>query len=364
LTEELRLAEVREGGTRLIVPAEHESNGPASADMPVFYNPQMEFNRDMSVVVLGTLLREGQSFLDGLAASGARGIRVAKEAGVALKLHLNDGNPLSVDLMGKNLALNGIADAQVTGENLRTLLLTARFDCVDIDPFGTPAPFFPMAVGAVRNNGILCVTATDTGTISGIFRSACLRKYGARGRRFPFHHEFGVRNLIGFIAREAARQDVGIRPLIAYYADHYMRAYVRIERGASKADKSLGQMGYCVFDEGTLERRYAKDEEVAFGPIWIGQTCDRELLGSLIIRPHLKSADRIAELISMLKEEGEVNRPHFTVDELSRSYGIDNPKIEALIERLKEHGASGRTHYGPKTFFTEATVEEIVRAMK
>ena len=365
MTEELKLALIREGETQLFVPADHESDGPSSADMPVFYNPKMEFSRDMSVVVLGALLREGGSFLDGLAASGARGIRVSREAGLGLRLHLNDGNPLAIEVVEKNLALNGITDAEVTRQDLRTLLLSARFDCVDIDPFGTPAPFFPMAAGAVRNNGILCVTATDTGAISGIFPSACLRKYGCRSWRTPFHHELGVRNLIGFIAREAARQELGIQPMISYYADHYVRAFVKVERGARRADEALGRLGYCIFDPKTLEREFvAQDEKGAMGPVWIGQTCDPALLDAAKIRPHLRTADRIAELIALLKGEASVNRPHFTLDEISRTYKMDNPKIELLLERLGRSWKAGRTHFGPKTFYTDAGVSEIIDAMK
>ena len=359
----MRLATVREGVTQLFVPEDHESNGPASADMPVFYNPKMEFNRDMSVVVLGSLLKDGDSFLDGLSASGARGIRVKVESGVKIDLHLNDGNPMAVELAGRNAALNGIA-AERTRQDLRTLLLTTRYNCVDVDPFGTPAPFFPMAVGAVRNNGILCVTATDTGTISGIFESACLRRYGCSGRRTPFHHEIGVRNLIGFIAREAAKDDVGAQPLISYYADHYVRTFLRLSRGAGKADQSISNLGYCAYDGKTLERSYQRErEEGAIGPIWIGPTCDAESLSAMKIRPHLKFADRIAGLMSLLKEEAEVNRPHFTMDELSRMSKADNPRMDVMLERLRAVGKASRTHYGPKTFRSDASVKDILASM-
>jgi tRNA (guanine26-N2/guanine27-N2)-dimethyltransferase len=365
LTDELRLVEIREGRTQLLVPAEHESNGPSSSDMPVFYNPAMEFSRDMSVVVLGKLLSGGQSMLDGLAASGARGIRVRKEIGLDLLLHLNDGNPLATELIEKNLALNGITDAIVTRQDLRTLLLSARFDCVDIDPFGTPAPFFPMAAGAVRNRGILCVTATDTGAISGIFPSACLRKYGCRGWRTPFHHEIGVRNLLGFIAREAARQELGMKPLISYYADHYVRAFVRIERGARRADEALDHLGYCAYDPETLEREYSKECDAEdIGPIWTGQTCDVELLSAMSLQPHLRTANRIAELMELLRGEAGINRPHFTLDELSRTYKLDNPKMEELIEKLNAIGKASKTHFGPKTFATDVGIKEIIDAMK
>ena len=365
MTLDFSLTIIKEGTTKLIVPADHASSGPSSARMPVFYNPKMEFSRDMSVAVLSHLLQKEATYLDGMAATGARGIRIFKETELGIELFLNDDNPRAVELIEKNLQMNGIEDAVVTQQDLRTLLLDGRYDCVDVDPFGSPAPFFPMAVGAVRNDGVLCVTATDTGTISGIFSSACRRKYGSVGRRTPFCHELGVRNLIGFVAREAARQDVGIQPVVSYYADHYVRAFVRINKGAKMADESLRRLGYCVFDQKTLERRYQEDPDSgSIGPIWIGATCDRSFLEDVHLPPHLKSADRITKVFEHLGNEATINRPHFSVDEFARRFKMDPPKMDELIERLQKIGCATRTHYAPKTFATDADVERIAAAMR
>ncbi|HUW43287.1 MAG TPA: tRNA (guanine(26)-N(2))-dimethyltransferase [Thermoplasmata archaeon] len=365
MTHDFSLTIIKEGTTELIVPADHASSGPSSASMPVFYNPKMEFSRDMSVAVLSHLLPKEATFLDGMAATGARGIRVYRESESGIGLFLNDGNPRAVELIEKNLQMNDITDAVVTQQDLRTLLMEGRYDCVDIDPFGSPAPFFPMAVGAVRNEGVLCVTATDTGTISGIFSSACLRKYGSAGKRTPFCHELGVRNLVGFVAREAARQDVGIQPIVSYYADHYVRTYVRIKKGAKKADESLRRMGYCAFDQKTLERKYQeKPDNESIGPIWIGATCDPSFMEDVHLPPHLKSADRITKVFEHLGNEAMINRPHFSVDEFARRFKIDPPKMDELIERLQKIGCASRTHYAPKTFATDADVGQIAAAMR
>ena len=37
----------------------------------------------------------------------------------------------------------------------------AQFECVDIDPYGTPSPFIDAAVQCVADGGLLMVTATD-----------------------------------------------------------------------------------------------------------------------------------------------------------------------------------------------------------
>ena len=36
-----------------------------------------------------------------------------------------------------------------------------QFDCVDIDPYGSPSPFIDAAVQCVSEGGLLMVTATD-----------------------------------------------------------------------------------------------------------------------------------------------------------------------------------------------------------
>ena len=355
---------VSEGTTQLIVPADFSSSGPSTSSMPVFYNPEMEFNRDVSVALLANQLKDDDSFLDGLTAAGSRGIRIAHESGKNIRLHLNDRNPLSVELADRNVRLNGISDAIVTVKDLRGLLLEESFDCIDIDPFGSPAPFFPMAIGAVRNGGILCVTATDTGTISGIFSNASLRKYGSRARRTPFPHEIGVRNLVGFIAREAARYDVGIEPILSYYSDHYVRTFVRLNKGAKKADDSLRRLGFCYYDDETLDRFYCADQERgSIGPIWISATCDSAAITELRMPQHLKNADKIVDLFGLLSQEAHFNRPFFNVDEFARKLKTNPPKMSELLDRLNEIGKASKTHYAPKTFTTDVSIEDIRRTL-
>ena len=66
-----------------------------------FYNPKMLLNRDIGVAMARAL---GLSdYLDALSASGIRGLRVAKEAGVE-KVTLNDVSPQACRLIEQNLS--------------------------------------------------------------------------------------------------------------------------------------------------------------------------------------------------------------------------------------------------------------------
>lgn len=37
----------------------------------------------------------------------------------------------------------------------------SRFNCIDLDPYGSPSPFIDAAVQSVSDGGLLMVTATD-----------------------------------------------------------------------------------------------------------------------------------------------------------------------------------------------------------
>lgn len=42
-----------------------------------------------------------------------------------------------------------------------------NFDVIDLDPYGTAAPFIDAAVQAVADGGLLCVTCTDLAVLAG-----------------------------------------------------------------------------------------------------------------------------------------------------------------------------------------------------
>ena len=54
---------------------------------------------------------------------------------------------------------------------------------IDLDPYGTAAPFIDSAVQAVSDGGLLCVTCTDMASLSGNQPEACFAKYGSMPTR-------------------------------------------------------------------------------------------------------------------------------------------------------------------------------------
>ena len=70
-----------------------------------FYNPKMMLNRDIGVAMARALGLT--DYLDALSASGIRGLRVAREAGVE-RVTLNDVSPQAYQLILKNVARNDL----------------------------------------------------------------------------------------------------------------------------------------------------------------------------------------------------------------------------------------------------------------
>ena len=61
---------IREGGTDILVPLEHSMHGPGKKVGPVFFNEQMAFNRDVSVMLLRSLERDSISVADAMCDQG------------------------------------------------------------------------------------------------------------------------------------------------------------------------------------------------------------------------------------------------------------------------------------------------------
>ncbi|MBC7121489.1 MAG: tRNA (guanine(10)-N(2))-dimethyltransferase, partial [Candidatus Methanosuratus sp.] len=288
-----------EGRTELEVPdpSSYTFQGKyAPFKAPVFYNPQMEFSRDIAVAVLSIFAKmKGRSIraCDPLAGIGARGLRYAKEIQFVEKVVIGDLNAESIPLIITNARKNGLEDrVEVVNKDANLLLSEhsepgGRFDFIDIDPFGTPIPFIDSSVRALRNGGMLAVTATDTAPLCGVHAKACIRKYSAMPLRNEFCHETGLRILVGSVVREAAKYDFGAFPILSYSVDHYFRSYFRLNLGARRADSALQNVGYLFSCSSCLWRKTAAFDEAMLthceecgspirrsGPIWTGDLSD------------------------------------------------------------------------------------------
>ncbi|HDS46317.1 MAG TPA: tRNA (guanine(10)-N(2))-dimethyltransferase [Methanomicrobia archaeon] len=232
--------ELTEGTTRIIVPEQHLTHS-------MFYNPRMELCRDIDVASLAVFLASSPSpalsYVDALAGTGARGVRVAHEVG-ALDVTVNDHSTPAFELITRNIHVNGVENsATASHDNANVLLHRTHYDIVDLDPFGSPVPFLDAACQSAKK--LLLVTATDTAPLCGAHTGG-LRNYGARPLNTEYHAEMGTRVLLGKVTRELARHDKAVKPLLSYAAVHFIRLIMQVERGAKKADASVSRLGFIA----------------------------------------------------------------------------------------------------------------------
>jgi tRNA (guanine26-N2/guanine27-N2)-dimethyltransferase len=359
---------VEEGGLELEVPGE-ATDGKQDG---VFFNPEMELNRDLTVATLRAYRdrhEPAESYLDATAASGARGVRAAADG---WDVTMCDVDPDAVALSEANLDRND-CEGTVRHADANVEMHRRRYDVVDVDPFGTPVPFADAAARSAR--GLLCVTATDTAPLCGAHFESGVRKYGVVPRNTEFHPEMGTRTLLSASIRTAARYDVAATPVFTHATSHYVRTYLALDSGASKANDRIDQMGYVDW----CNHCYWRDHEYGLiadpieecphcghatqtaGPLWLGPTHDQSFAAA--VRERVTDAMGEATKARRLCDRLEVERhdpTHYDQHELYGNWGESAIGMDEFLDALRDAGHSAsRSHYGGTTFKTPASVGEI-----
>ena len=206
---------------------------------------------------------KGMRILDALAASGLRSLRYHKEIPSSLvhSITINDLDPAAVDLAKENIEYNKLSHALVQSPeeevtkggiwaqlgdatqvlynsrrppNLQTptqvqALQREQYDVIDLDPYGSAAPFIDGAVQAISNGGLLLVTCTDMAALGGSHPETCYGRYGSMPiTRVGYLQELAVRILLGNLAQRAAVYGRTIRPILSVGMNFYIRVFVEV----------------------------------------------------------------------------------------------------------------------------------------
>lgn len=359
---------VTEGSTDVFVYKSKESKkGPGSREGFPFYNPAMEFNRDLSIVICQWFINNSKNkvrLLDGLASSGIRGFRMANELKGCFEVFINDWDTRAYHLIEKNLKSKKYENVKVYNKNLNALLSEEKFDYIDIDPFGSPVSFVDSAAQGIKNNGVIGCTATDTATLCGAYPKVCIRRYGA----VPFHgvamKEVGLRILLGFICREICKYDKGIEPLVCHAADHYFRVYVRVKNGVRYADESMSGLGVIKKNSCIGFEKTSRD----IGPLWLGNIQYKKIFDELrgvLSDKKLGTRNVLWRFFGILEEEADAPCFFYTSDSLASFFKTSPPKMEMIFDYLKNNGFDAfRTHFSSTGFKTNAGFDIIEKMFK
>ncbi|KYH42788.1 MAG: tRNA (guanine(26)-N(2))-dimethyltransferase [Candidatus Bathyarchaeota archaeon B63] len=385
---------IREGAARLAVPRLEEfKRAPweyAPSKAPVFYNPAMKLNRDVAVLAVQAYQRTlGRELLiaEPLAGCGVRGIRFALEIEGVRHVYMNDINPVAFKMAAYNVEINGLTGhVSVLNEDANLFMNRhaaphRRFDCIDIDPFGSPVRFLDSAVRALRDGGLLAMTATDMAPLCGVHPEAAFRKYGGLPLRTEYCHEIGLRLMIGVLARAAAKHEIGIRVLFSHKSEHYVRAYATLIHGAKRADESLGEMGYILHCFSCFHREAIRDVSPflskrcpecggslrAAGPLWLGRLSNGDICGEMerIAAGRAGLDGRVRRLLRLVKGETDAPATYFVIDKISDRLNLPSPPLWRVIEKLSRGGFEAQpTHFNTRGIKTDAPARVVVEAVK
>jgi len=349
--------------------------------MPVFYNPEMKLNRDISVLLLKSLKTNHLKIADPLAASGVRSIRFLTELNNSKisQVFINDASKVAVKNIKNNLKLNklnGNKKIFVKKEEASIFLLKNKpFDYIDIDPFGTPVNFLDSAVKSLSRKGILAVTATDTAALSGTAPKACLRKYWADPLKNFLMHEFGLRIFIRRVQLAAASNDKALTPIYAYSKLHYMRVFFTCSWTAKDIDKVLKQhnfISYCnncltaevitTFTNSNCDKCQNKKTAIA-GPMWTQNLFDKKLATDIYKNNTDEGNNNFLKIIS---NEAKINSLGFyDTHVFSERLKITAPKLESVVSALKKQNfEASRTHLSGTGIRTNASYSAFAKLMK
>jgi tRNA (guanine26-N2/guanine27-N2)-dimethyltransferase len=377
---------INEGKVSILVP-EFEK---VSSKAPVFYNPVMELNRDISVTALTvfkSMVDHDISICDTFAGTGIRGIRYAKEIEGVQNALVNDLNPLAVEFAEKNIELNQLNNVSVTMEDANLILrrCKGKFDVIDIDPFGTPSPYVESAATSLSSGGMICVSATDTSALCGTYTEPCIRKYGAVPLKTEYCHENGLRILAGFVARTFSKYKKFIEVKFCHSTEHYMRIYATVGKGAANTDASLRNLGYIAHCKNCLNRIVIKGLAPAIpeicpicghnfdigGPLWCGDMYNTDFVSSMIVEMEkikLNTIETALKLLNTCLNESKAPVSYFEIHKVCKNLKTSAPPIIDVMELLLKKGYFvSRTHFSPTSIKTDAdivTLKEIIMTLK
>ena len=311
------MIEHREGKVNFKANLSGKDKGPGKRK-GVFYNPSMKFSRDLNVEFARKLNFKGL-FLDGMAASGIRGMRLALECNFTVEFC--DTSKLAVEAIKDNLKLNNLK-SEVFHDDLQNLVMERQYDWIDVDPFGTPAPYLESIIENVNEGGILGIAATDTAVLCGAKPSICFKRYGAYSMKRVAAKEVGIRILLGKIQTLAAKYDRGIEPMLSYSEGHHLRVFVKVIGARPISLKWLNE-DMVVLDEETAD---------SAGPIWTEKIIDSELVPE-------NCEGQLGKFFDTLRKEAEGPPGLFDINDMARAAQIgQTPKKLKIVECIQKEG--------------------------
>ena len=341
-----------------------------SKDLKVFYNPEMKLNRDTSLLFISSYFNDAITYCDPMAASGIREMRFVKTIPNKFsKIVCGDISKTALKTMKKHCKLNKINSKKFTfyRANALNTISSQYFHMIEIDPFGTPVPYLDVALQRIKHNGVLSITATDTAALCGTYPKTGLRRYGVKSEFMFWYEEFGLRSLIGYCQREAAKYDKALHVELSFSAKHFYKIFFRVEESKTQALKDIKELKYITWSRTTQEiLELSCEEKNTLGKIYVGPLHNKEIVSAMIKKTSLlENYDETLRFLEKINQEIDV-LGYYNPHKLQRAFKFpSSKKFEEIVEELVKRGfKASRPHNNRLGIKTNATHQEIIDVMR
>jgi len=200
------------------------------------------------------------TIVEGMSARGLRPHLYAQESNDVGYVVADDLDPTAAEAIERNKAYNALCSPDKAeaisrviphNEDVRMVCMKHEkmFDVVDLDPYGTPSTLLDGAVQAVKEGGLLLVTATDMAVLCGNNSEVAWAKYQSYPLRAKYCHEAAVRILLAAVENAAIKHRRHIVPVLSLSIDFYIRVFVRVFTSPLQIKNSPSKLSYvfqCV----------------------------------------------------------------------------------------------------------------------
>lgn len=315
--------------------------------------------------------------LEALSASGLRAIRYSKEVPLLQHIVANDLSSHAVKSIQLNCDYNKTHNVKAQEANAITHMANAaaNYHIIDLDPYGTVAPFMDSAINAAKNGALLLITCTDLGVLAGNgYPEKCFSLYGGVNVWGDATHESALRLVHGMIARTAAKYGVSIEPVLSLSIDFYVRVFVRVWHKPIKVKELMSANEIVVKCSGchsTVEQPLGKMSEpdskgrkkyglakISTGVTTNCQFCDytNHLCGPMW-GGHLHNREFIDRILKLVDEEEAKKDPETTYGTLKRVRGM----LTMAKNELGDSSSSESDIHDSQFYFTTTTISKVLK---
>ena len=168
-------------------------------------------------------------------------------------------------------------------------------------------------------------------------------------------HETGLRILIRKVQLVAAQYDKALTPIFSYSKEHYMRIFLKNNKGKNNVDEILKQHSY--FDNA--------------GPMWLGSLWDNSLCNKIFnnaIKNKIFNQNKeLINLLKIIKEESKINVVGFyDLHDICEKNNIKHlQKKESIINKIKKLGyLASSTHFKGEGIRSNINLNRLTKILK